>query len=100
MGNKLLKISCRKAIERSRQTVGNYKNVRCSFKSPIKFFKSIRDNKKLYDAWLEITKLYIENEKKLAYRPTIDRIDEKGHYFIKNIQMLPFGQNSAKAHKK
>lgn len=100
LGNKLLKISCRKAIERSRKTVGTYKMVKCSFKSPKKFFASIRNNKKLYKQWLEFTQVYMDNGEKLCYRPTIDRINEKGHYYINNIQILTFGQNSSKAHSK
>jgi hypothetical protein len=100
LGNELLKVSCRKAIERSRMVEGTYKMVKCSFKSPKKFYLSIRMNKKLYNEWLRLTEIYIENGKKLVYRPTIDRINENGHYYISNIQILSFGQNSAKAHSK
>lgn len=100
LGNELLKKSCRSAIERSRQTEGTYKDVKCSFNKPSKFYRSIRSNKKLYRQWLECTKVYMDNGKKLCYRPTINRVDEKGHYYIKNIQILTFGQNSSKAHRK
>lgn len=47
--------------------------------------------------WYEITEGYIENERVLSYRPVNDRVDEKGHYFLYNIQPLSFSENSRKA---
>ena len=100
IGNKLLKTTCRKAIERSGYTEGPYKHVKCSFKSAKKFFESVKRNKKLYEVWLDLTKKYLESGKEYSLRPTFDRVDELGNYCIKNIQILTFGQNASKARKK
>lgn len=99
-GNKLLKRSCQKAVERSRSNIGVYKNVKCSFKTANKFYLSIRSNKKLYHNWLEQTAIYLQEGKDLSFRPTIDRIDPSGHYFIYNIQVLSYGKNASKARKR
>lgn len=101
IGNKLLMTSCRKAIERSQKVEGTYKDVKCSFSSAKKFSSSIKKNHtKLYEKWLEQTIVYVENGESLSSRPTIDRIKNDGHYFITNIQVLSFGDNVSKAHKK
>lgn len=101
LGNKLLIKSCRKAIERSLKAEGTYKNVKCSFSTAKKFSLSIKKNHiKLYEKWLEQTKVYIENGQRLSFRPTLDRINNDGHYYITNIQVLSFGENASKAHKK
>jgi hypothetical protein len=99
-GNKLLMKTCRKAIERSGYTEGPYKNVKCSFKSAKKFFESVKSHKKLYEVWLDITKKHLESGKEYSLRPTFDRIDEQGHYYINNLQILTFGQNASKARRK
>jgi hypothetical protein len=100
IGNKLLMTTCRKAIERSKQTEGTYKNVKCSFKSAKKFYNSAKSNNKLYEVWLEHTKIYLENGKDLSFRPTFDRINGQGHYYFNNIQVLTHGKNASKARRK
>jgi hypothetical protein len=100
-GIKLLKTSCRKAIERSRSKSGAYKMVRCSFNKPKEFYLSIiRNNTKLFEDWLKQTKIYMDSGRDYRLRPTLDRIDEKGHYYIKNLQVISFSQNASKARKK
>ncbi|QNF29639.1 hypothetical protein [Metabacillus elymi] len=80
VGDKLLNKSCEKAIERSKSQTGNYKNVKCSFKSAKKFRESLKKDEKFMYMWYDYTKTYLENGKELAYRPVIDRINEKGNY--------------------
>ncbi|WP_175990480.1 hypothetical protein [Bacillus sp. Marseille-Q1617] len=100
-GNRLLVISCRKAIERSRCSEGAYQNVKCSFKTAKQLYSSIRlNNKKLYEEWMRKTVIYLEAESRAdryRLRPTLDRIDSNGHYFINNLQVLTFGENASKA---
>ncbi|MGD6849613.1 hypothetical protein [Rossellomorea aquimaris] len=103
-GNRLLMTSCRKAIERSRSDEGAYKHVKCSFNTAKQLFLSIRwNNKKLYENWMTLTKNYLDHPNqtdRLRLRPTLDRIDSQGHYFINNLQVITFGQNASKARTK
>jgi hypothetical protein len=95
--DKLMKTSTRKAIERSRRTVGNYKDVFTPYNTPSEMFKDLRQNEGFYLKWLEVTKKYIESGEKLSYRPTIDRVDEKGNYELSNMQALSYSKNTMKA---
>jgi hypothetical protein len=99
-GGKLLMKTCRNSIVRSNHKEGTYKDVKCSFKSAKKFFYSIKSNKKLYNKWLDLTYVYLVNGRPLRLRPTFDRVNAKGHYYINNIQVLTYGENSAKARRK
>jgi hypothetical protein len=100
-GDRLLKISCNKAVERSRFTEGAYKDVKCSFKTGKQLFLSIKfNNRKIYEKWMEVTKVCLDAENiddRYRLRPTLDRIDSQGHYYIINLQVLTFGENASKA---
>jgi hypothetical protein len=99
-GKKLLMASCVYAKNRTRHKHGTYAQVKCSFKTPKKMFNSLCANKRFMKSWYEYTTIYLENNRNRSFRPVIDRINEKGHYYVYNIQPLSFSENSSKARKK
>ncbi|MBN8199180.1 hypothetical protein ACFWGC_29540 [Cytobacillus pseudoceanisediminis] len=99
-GIRLLKATCRNIIRRSREAEGAYGHVKCSFKKANDLFRSIISHKRLFDKWLEQTEIFMEKGNDKCLRPVIDRIDEKGHYYLYNMQVLSLSENASKARKK
>ncbi|WP_226680713.1 hypothetical protein [Sutcliffiella horikoshii] len=96
-GHILLTKTCNNIIARSRLTEGTYKNVKCSFKSARKLRDSLKSEKKFMYKWYTLTKEFLEQGEIRPLRPVIDRIDEKGHYFKSNMQVLTCSENARKA---
>jgi hypothetical protein len=96
----LLTKTCNNIIVRSRKTEGPYKNVKCSFNSAKKLRDSLRGEKKFMERWYSLTKEYLLSDKNRCLRPVIDRIDEKGHYYKYNMQVLTCSENARKVHAK
>lgn len=99
-GVTLLKATCNNIIKRSREKEGAYSHVKCYFKKASQLFMSIIEQKRLLDKWLELTGIYLIKGKDKRFRPVIDRIDEKGHYYLSNMQVLSLSENASKARKK
>ncbi|MEN8699585.1 hypothetical protein [Bacillus infantis] len=98
-GNRLLRNTAENIIERSRHTEGTYEGVKCKFNKPKALREAIKNKRKLYRSWLVQTKIYIDSGKDYKLRPVIDRINEKGSYYLYNMQVLSFSENSSKARK-
>jgi hypothetical protein len=99
-GLRLLTRTCNNIIVRSRKTEGPYRNVKCSFNSAKKLRDSLRGEKKFMERWFLLTKEYFLSGKNRCLRPVIDRIDEKGHYYKYNMQVLTCSENARKARVK
>lgn len=98
----LLHKSCIRALERvKRKWYKTYQGVKCQWKKPVEMKKDLMNNKLFWEAWIKQSNVYENNERKLSIRPSLDRIESnvgnEGHYYMENMQVLSFGDNSIKA---
>ncbi|MGD7025249.1 hypothetical protein ACQCVK_22230 [Rossellomorea vietnamensis] len=100
VGLELLSKTCINIINRSNCDEGYYKNIKSSFNSAKKLRQSLRGKKKFMERWYTLTERYIASGNQLSLRPVIDRIDEKGHYYLYNMQILTYSENAKKVHAK
>lgn len=74
----------------------NYKDVKCNWKNPTEMTMDIINHKKdMWKAWKEQDRLFSKTKDKKD-RPSIDRINNAGHYNLENIQMLSVIDNNLK----
>ncbi|WP_120980061.1 hypothetical protein [Cohnella endophytica] len=93
----LLYRSCERAIK-SRKYSKNYVNVTCDWTDVVAMMTDlICEKEQFWNEWSKQSTTYLGSDKQLSTRPTLDRIDERGHYTLSNIQMLSYGENSKKA---
>ncbi|MEW9674154.1 hypothetical protein [Ammoniphilus sp. 3BR4] len=94
----LLYQSCKRAVERGGEKCkkSTYQNVSCHWSKPMEMLNALMQDRVFWEAWQEQTEIYITNGQKDDDRPTIDRIDESGHYEIGNLQVLPQRLNAIK----
>jgi hypothetical protein len=95
----LLKRSCESARDRCNRAEGKYKDICCNL-TPIKLKDALMNEKAFWIEWVKLTEEWVERGYKDRDRPSLDRIDEKGHYEIGNIQALPHWKNTAKGKSK
>lgn len=95
----LLKRSCESARNRCMAGRKKYVNVRCNM-TPAQLRMRLIEDKKFWTKWVDLTEKWIESGYLNANRPTLDRIDDNGHYEIGNIQALTHKVNTIKSNAK
>jgi hypothetical protein len=92
----MLTRSCESVRNRCNEKREKYKDVRCDL-TPIPLRNALLGQTAFWAEWVRLTKEWVYKGYKDRDRPTLDRIDEKGHYDIGNIQALPKWLNTTKA---
>ncbi|KKC48457.1 hypothetical protein VE23_17380 [Paenibacillus sp. D9] len=96
----LLYRSCESAIK-TRKYSKNYANIVCDWTDAVAMMIDLICTKEqFWGQWKDQSSIYLDSDKQLSMRPTLDRIDERGHYTLSNIQMLSYSENSKKARLK
>ena len=77
-----------------------YENINCDYPEYLDFFEELYEEERIFSEWEKLTDYYYENGKKRNDTPVLDRIDEKGHYTISNIQANTHLGNTLRAVRK
>lgn len=101
----LLWRSCRSVFERVRRNEKQaYYGVKCSWDKPGEMKRDLMACNTFWAEWKSQSKVYEENSRQLAFRPTIDRkvsdVEKDGHYYFENLRVLPYSKNSSLANSK
>jgi hypothetical protein len=101
LAEKLLYKSCKKALERIKDKNRiKYRGVKCEWSKPKEMKKVLMSYLLLWNEWIKLTEIYIQNGMPNGLRPTIDRIESNpnkgGHYYLNNIQALSYSDNCKK----
>ncbi|EOV9526230.1 hypothetical protein ACE41A_02440 [Bacillus cytotoxicus] len=92
----LLKNSCAKAFYRCGKKQG-YENVECAWSNFHDMYNDLKNKEQFWKEWQKQTRIYEEWGYLESERPTLDRIDNKKHYSLDNIQCLSLEGNRLKA---
>ncbi len=97
LASDLLLKSCKNAQNRVKSKRKYYQYVRFVFSDYYNFYQFCKVDEVFWNDWIRHTKAFEEAKSDRNLRPTIDRIDEQGHYEPGNIQCLTLEANRKKA---
>jgi len=95
-----LLISCQSRFKACKYNEKGYEEIECNYASPFEFFLKLLDKDSFFEGWIDLMTCHIANGEDRNSLPVIDRINEKGHYTLDNVQPLTHYDNTKKARQK